>query len=420
MSARQAGCYWLLMFVGLLTDFRAEAQDLELSLAGALQQAVTSNAEIGVAQAQAELARGQVQQAGLRPNPRMLVQTEDIRPGTTQAPFSFVDSTEDYLTVGQTIEVSGKRRKRVELAKANLGESELQVELTRRQLLLRVGAAYWSAVLSDRVAHQTEETLQTYEEDVRYLEARVREGVAAESDAVRIRVERDRVRLMLMQAQRDREQNVVALLRAMGRSEFPNIRLTTPLEASQPPKLFAAEDVVGARLEVQIAQRAITAANSNLRLQRATAKPDPEIFVGYKRNTGFDTAYAAVQVDLPVSNRNQGNVSSALAQVRREEENLRFVQNSVRAEYEGALRYYRDQQKMAQSLPNVLARARESERQARAAYREGGLELLRLLDVQRSRIEVETEYSRALADLQRSLLMVRAAAGAELTGGFGL
>ncbi len=203
----------------------------------------------------------------------------------------------------------------------------------------------------------------------------------------------------------------------MGKNEFPGVRLTTQLEHVEAPRVLTIDEVLAGRPEVELAEQAIANASSNLKLQRAVARPDPQLFIGYKRNVGYDTAYAAVQVDLPMFNRNQGNVGSAEAQVRREQENLRFVENSIRAEYESALRYYRDQKELSQSLPEVLVQAQDSERRARAAYREGGLELLRLLDVERTRIQIEIDYAHALAELQQSLTAIQAASGADVTEG---
>jgi outer membrane protein, heavy metal efflux system len=47
----------------------------------------------------------------------------------------------------------------------------------------------------------------------------------------------------------------------------------------------------------------------------------------------------------------------------------------------------------------------------RAAYREGGIDLIRLLDAERNRIEIETEYARALIDLQQKAVGLQFAAG---------
>ena len=45
------------------------------------------------------------------------------------------------------------------------------------------------------------------------------------------------------------------------------------------------------------------------------------------------------------------------------------------------------------------------------AYREGGFDLLRLLDSERSRLEMQTLYVRTLVEYQQSLITLRTALG---------
>ncbi len=396
-----------------------EGQQVQLSLESALQQALSINPDLSITKSQTDVARGQLVQAGLRPNPRLLVQTEDIRPGTTQAPFSFANSTEDYLTVGQTIEVAGKRRGRIQVAGAGVGIAENQQQLTRVQIVSRVTAAYWNAVLADRTRDLASQSLQTYDEDVRYIGNRVKEGVAAEGDLIRLTIERERIRTTLLGAKRDSEQALVYLFRAIGANQFPSAVLTTRLEDSKIQDIPNLESVLAKRKDVAVARASLEQAESNLKLQHAAARPDPEVLVGYKRNSGFDTAYAALQIDLPIHNRNQGNISSAQAQVRVAQSNLQLILNTVRADYESAVRGYRDQQNLIATLPTTITQSQDAERRARAAYREGGIQLFALLDAERVRIQSEQDYARALADLQQAINTLHLATGADMSGDSG-
>lgn len=387
-----------------------------LSLREAIQDALRANPQLALTDARIEEAKGQRTQAGLRPNPRVTVQTEDIRPSTPGLPFSFVNSTEDYLLLAQVIETGGKRGRRLDLANAGVTTNELEEARVRRQIVAQVSAAYWTAVSSQRVKELSEQNLRTYEEDVTYSANRVREGVAAEADLIRIQIERDRVRIALLTAALDADQAVVALYRAMGRSTFGPAQLTDPLQDGGAVGLPDIARVLAARPEMRVAQEAVRQAEAELRLQRADAKPDPEAFVGYKRNVGSDTAYAAVQIDLPVRNRNQGNIASAAARVHQAEAHLRATEIMIRAEVEAAQRAYMDERELLRDLPATVARAEESERLARAAYREGALDLLRLLDAERSRIQEQLEYSRSLADLQQRVVNLQLASGEQFEG----
>ncbi len=390
---------------------------VDLSLQGAIDQALNNNPRLAVAQGRTEEAIGQRRQASLGPNPRLLVQTEDIRSSSEHLPFSFVNSTEDYVTIGQVFETAGKRGKRTGLAESVVETTRMEGELTRRQIIGNVSASYWLAVRDVRNRDLLQETLRTFEEDVTYSRNRVAEGIMAESDLMRVQLERDRIRVALLAANREVDQAFVNLFRAMGKTDFPTTHLTDSLEGGLPIAIPELTRVLQARPEVQLARQAVVAAEADTRLQKANAKPDPEALLGYKRNVGYDTLYAAVQIDLPVWNRNQGNIGSAAARLHIAQSNLKVTEAGVTADLEAARRAYQDGQQLLDILPETLARARESERLARAAYREGGIDILRLLDAERSRIQVESDYYRALADLRASIVNLNLASGADFMGG---
>ena len=57
--------------------------------------------------------------------------------------------------------------------------------------------------------------------------------------------------------------------------------------------------------------------------------------------------------------------------------------------------------------------ADETSRIALGAYREGGADLLRLLDAERVRIDIELLYLRTLAEYRQSMVALEAAMGVE-------
>ena len=385
-----------------------------LSLAEALQRAIDLNPLLKAAQSQVDVAKGQVVQAGLRPNPRATLQTEDIRPSTNELPFSFVNSTEDYVIVGQTLETGGKRARRVDAASAAVESNTIDAELTRLQLEARVSTAYWAAVIAARSYQLGQENLNTFEEDLQYTRNRVREGMTPEADLLRIELERDRAQGMVLTAKRASAQALLNLFRSMGTRDFKPVELTDSIEGKAAITMPKVEDAVQGRPEIKAARQAVTQAEANVRLQKANAKPDPEALVGYKRNVGYDTFYGALQIDLPIHNRNQGNVLSAKAQLTVAQERLRGVQNTVEAELHAAELAFQDQQEVLRLLAPTVPKAQEAERLARAAYREGGVDLLRLLDSEKSRIQVQSDFYRALAEYQQSAVALRVAAGEDL------
>lgn len=384
-----------------------------LTLQDAIAQALRGNPQLEAAQGRSDQARGQRTQAGLKPNPRLFLQTEDARAwGNPAVPYW--QGTEEYAYLGQVVETAGKRARRVEVASSDLRTSEVAETLQYRQVVARVSGSYWTAAGSAAMKALYSETVHTYDEDFNYSQNRVREGVMAEADLLRLQLERDLVRAQAGGASRDAELAVVELFRAMGRRDYPQAVITEPLEHMPNVEVPEAKAAIAARPEESIAREQILRAQRNVRLQRANARPDPEFYVGYKRNTGQDTVYAAIQLDLPIRNRNQGNIGSAEADLRTAEANLKVTETNINADLEAAKRAYENNKTLLQQYLNTRQQANETERLARGAYREGGIDLIRLLDAQRSRISVEMQYIRTLVDLRQSIVNLQLASGAEI------
>ena len=127
-------------------------------------------------------------------------------------------------------------------------------------------------------------------------------------------------------------------------------------------------------------------------LERSHAKPNLSPYFGYKKSGVHSTLIGGDSVPLPIRDRNQGRIAEALAEVDRAEADLRASQARVRP-------------RRAPPPPSSSAAARWSTRSgrssrarrrdlriARAAYQEQGVDLLFLLDAQRSLNEIELLY----------------------------
>ena len=382
-----------------------------LSLHEAIQLALTSP-EARVYQEQVNSTRGQVRQAGLGPNPRLYLQSEDIRPWADN--FSFANNTEDYGYLGQTFELDGKRTKRVLLAKANLRRAEADYQLQTLGIAGRVAGAYWTASVNQRVAHLLDDDLHAVEQMVVYHRERVDAGAMRGVDLLRIEIERDRVALSLSAARRDAELARIDLYRQIGRPAPLTLDLADAITSLDAPADVTIDVALAQRADLAAARETLDSARADLRLQHANAVPDPDVLAGYKRNSGFDTIYAAVQVPLPVRNRNQGAIEAAQSNVRQAEANLEQLEIAARAEIAAAQEnYVREQQVVQQILPEMQRRARENLTILDDAYRTGGIDLLRYIDAERTEIDVEVSALRTLAEYHQSVLRLELATGVQ-------
>lgn len=384
---------------------------IPLSLHEAIQQSLTSpQARIG--QDQVDAVRGSAIQAGLRPNPRLYLQSEDLRPWADN--FDFPNATEDYAYVGQVFELGGKRSRRLDLAKANVRQAEANQMMLNQQIAGRVAAAYWIAATSAGIEQLLEEDLHAVDEIVRYNKARVDAGAMRGVDLIRVQIERDRLLLALEAAKREVVLSRIDLFRQMGRTPTSNVSLSDSLDSAAPLKTESLAVVLTARADVAAAREAVTAAEADVRLQRAVGVPDLDLLGGFKRNSGYNTAYTSLQIPLPFRNRNQGEVARAEASVRLAKDRLQQLELSVGADIAAAQEAYTHQQAVVRDiLPEMRARAKQNLAIMDDAYRTGGVDLLRYLDAERTAFDVEVTALRTLADFQQAGLRLQLAYGVQ-------
>jgi cobalt-zinc-cadmium efflux system outer membrane protein len=382
-----------------------------LNLADAVAQALAGNPRLAVAAARMGAAEGLRRQAGLSPNPRLIVQLENTR-FWGNPPFSYPQDTATYAFLAQTLETGGKRNRRVELANENIRSSEFELQLQRNQIVSRVSTAYWAAAGSAKVRDLLQDEVVNFDRVVQFHRDRFREGAAAEVDLLRIEVERDRLASLARTAAQEADRTRIALFREMGKLEFPPVAFADELELVRPVGSLAVDAVLERRVEMILARETVEQARANLRLQQSNAKTDPDLHLGYERIAGFDTVYAAATIPLPIRNRNQGQIEAASAEIRAAESSVTATEAAIRSELESAIRDYESRQKLLNdTLRPMHDRANEVYQIVDAAYRETGSDLLRLLDAERTKIEAEVMYARALSELQQSAVALETAQG---------
>ncbi|MGQ9917533.1 MAG: TolC family protein, partial [Bryobacteraceae bacterium] len=204
----------------------------------------------------------------------------------------------------------------------------------------------------------------------------------------------------------------IELFRAMGQTAFPEVRFGEPLETDAAAPPLAEEEALERRPEARLAHERLEQARANLVLQRANATPNLDALFGFKRSMGENTLIAGLQWDLPVLNRNQGNVQSAAAEIKAAEANLAATEAIIRAEVKAAAAEYETRRAQIRDLVGRLRQeAGETSKIAQAAYQLGGADLLRLLDAERLRIEIELVHYRAWMEYRQSLEVLAYALG---------
>lgn len=385
------------------------AAQSKLSVGEAVRYALSHRPELGANDARVTASEKTRQQAALISNPRFIFRKEDNRVGTS----AFGANSQTYWEANQTIETSGKRGGRIAVANAGLEKTRLDRDLQRRQIALSVRDSYWKARAMQLLADLYDEDGRFSAQLIDYHAARFREGKIAEVDLLRVRVQAQQVRAAAANAHLDAEKAKLELAREMNASGADSWQLTDEIESLEEPwPVPNGGDPASLRIEGQLARQAVTQAQAQTKLERANGRPDLIFTGGYKRDVDVDTPIAGIQFDIPLFNRNQGAVAAAKAETTAAEADLQAARNRLLAELAIARKEY---DLRREQYTNVFRPLREEAVQissiSRAAYQAGGLDLIRLLDAERARVDAELSYVKALESYHVSVAELNYAEG---------
>ena len=382
----------------------------DLSLHDAVQSALSKRPELQAA-ASMETASAQLRrQAGIIPNPRLFYQSENLRPGQ-----DFAQNVDTYAYATEPIEISGKRGARIAVANSGEDHSRLATEQQRRLIELRVAQAYWDALRYQYLRELAEQNVGFYREILDYHQKRFKEGKIAEVDLLRIKLEEARAEASAGSSRLAEAQAKQNLAREMGLTAAENWRLSESFEVLNLPKETASTDnPQNQRIEVQLARRAVEAARANLMMQKAQGRPDVDALFGYKRTAGNNTMIAGFQMNLPIFDRNQGNVGAASSNIEANQSLLTAVQQQSATDLALArMAYDTWRHQITEHFRPLLDQATDIANISQSAYREGGIDLLRLLDAERLRVDSQSAWVESLGNYHQSVVSLEYAEGLE-------
>jgi cobalt-zinc-cadmium efflux system outer membrane protein len=390
---------------------------------GLVRRALDSNAELAASRLDIARARARLRQAGLRPNPAIDFEQTN---GVMNSPGERVTS----VGLSVPLEIGGKRRRRIDLAQAELAAAEAAVADRERRLANDVRIAYAEAMAAQRELSLTVEINNLDTQTVRVVETRVIEGETAplELNLLRVELERLRSRRALVEGRLQ-----AAMLRLKSLAGVPMdeaLRLDEEFAATGQPSLpttldAAIEIALGARPDLRLAKLTEEVAEAGYQLAKAQAAPEVTAFTRYtdNRNTFDETPIGlltdrdklftyGVTITLPFFNRNQGAKAEAQISIAQAQRRREFAESVIRAEVASAWRRHEAARRAVLAFEQgVLARSDENVRAIRGAYQLGAYRVTDLLAEQRRLVDSQREYTEALTERCRSLADLQAAIG---------
>jgi outer membrane protein, heavy metal efflux system len=355
--------------------------------------------------------------ANLRPNPTLGADTQFI-PFFSPQYFSGdnVDVTQQFdIGISYLFERGKKRQHRLQAARDATAVTRAQVADSERTLAFSVGQQFVSVLLAESTLQFALEDLKGFQQTVDISEAQFKAGFIGEGDYLKIKLQLLQFQTDVSSARLAKVQALTGLRQFFGYDAVPADYDVIGDLAYQP--IHAKVEDLQARAlrerpDFRAAELGITAAQSQIGLAKANSKVDVNGTYDISHVAGETTGSIFASFDLPIFNRNQGEIARtnyALTQAREQE---LAASDTVLADVANAYEAVRSNEEVVNLYTSgYLKQAEDSRDISEYAYKRGAASLLDFLDAQRSYRATQLAYRQAMASYMTALEQLKEALG---------
>lgn len=355
--------------------------------------------------------------AGLKPNPVFTSTNQDFPVFTpSQLTASNLANNQTFSeALGYLFERGGKRERRLQVARDTTELTARTVDDAERQVRFQVGQAFVGVLLAKATLEFARQDLKDFAEVVDLNKRRVEGGDLAEGDYLKIALQKLQFEQDVSAAEVALVQAKAALRQLVGYDsvaegfdvvgQLARHPTAVSLEALQREAIAARPDLQSARVNTKLA-------GSTLDLAQANRARDVTFEAEYDRNGPVNGVGFGLSFEIPVHNRNQGEIARSQFAVTQARESESAARVSVLTDVVNAHAAFNTNEKVVSLYESgYLEQARQSREISRYAYAKGATGLLDLLDAERTYRSTELAYRQALAAWMTSVEQVNFAVG---------
>ncbi len=394
------------------------APAVRITLEDAIRLATQHNHSLEAARSTINQNLAQEVTANLRPNPTLAWDSQFIPlfdPAQFAEPGYFNNTAQFDFGVGYTIERGQKRQNRFQAAKDQTAVTRSQVLDNQRTLALNVGQQFIAVLLAESMLDLAQQDLASYRQTIDVSDARVRAGDMSEGDLLKIKLQLLQFQQDVSSAKLARVQALAALRQLLGFESVPEKYDVTGTLDYQP--VHAGLDdlkalAIGSRPDLAAARLSVISARSQVALAKANGKKDLGLSFNYSHVGAVNSAAFFFNMDIPIFDRNQGEIARTQAAVTQSDELYREASQQVTTDVVSAWEgLHTNDEIVTLYRSGYLDQTTQSRDISEYAYQRGAASLLDFLDSERSYRANQLAYRQALAAWMVSLEQVRAAAG---------
>jgi len=408
----------MLLWLLALAYFSAEAQQsktdtLSITYDQAKVLLVKQNLSLVANRYSIDIADAEVIQAKLWNNPNF-VWNQDVYSNEQNTYFNA--DLQKLIQIEQIFSIAGKHTNTVKLAKLGYELSKLQLQDVMRSLQFDLGTHFFSLEAAQQKQALYESTVQRYNLLIKGAEERLRVGAMAANEVLRLRSEQIAVRAEATQNKNDVLNELSAIRILLNLNEKVYVKALQP---ATPSDLIGTVDLLidqalESRADYLISKKQISFETQNLKLQRSNAVPDLNIaYQPHDKGSNYVRPYqgANLEFNIPLFNRNQGNIKMAKAKIAQSEANAYLLENTVRNDVSSSYDQFINSQNGFQDFTNdFLKQTEELNTNANENYGKKIINILEFIDLQRiyminkiQFIDLRNAYLKAINQLNFSV-----------------
>jgi len=380
---------------------QSNASALPLTLEQAIGLAFSSNPSLRSATRAIGIADGAVVQARTLPNPSLSISTE----GTNR------NTRTETAQLSQVFELGGKRSARIAVAQQERSIALGQVAARRADLRADVITAYMDALTAQERVTLAQASVDLAHKSTDATSRRVAAGKVSPVEQTRSTVAEAAAQLELNQANAD----LALAKRRLTGLWGATIPLAQDLQEPQAEFVQLPQwEELQARLanapQLRVAQSVVAGREAQVTLERAQRIPDITLSLGSQREreVGRTQGVVGISVPIPLFNRNQGNLLSALRRADQARDDLEVERLGLNQALADAYQRAEVASTQVESLRvRIVPAAQSAYDAAVTGFELGKFAFTDVLDAQRTLFQSRTQYLRALADRYRSIADVQ-------------
>jgi len=355
--------------------------------------------------------------ANLRPNPTFGADTQFV-PFFSPQDFSGdnLNQTQQFdIGIGYLFERGHKRQRRLQAARDQTAVTRAQVTDAERTLAFNVGQQFISVLLAESTLQFALEDLKGFQQTVDIGEAQLKAGYIGEGDYLKIKLQLLQFQTDVSSARLAKVQALVNLREFLGYDAVP-ADYDVVGDLAYQPLPAKVEDLqtraLRERPDFRAAELGVTAAKSQILLAKANAKVDVNGTYDFTHVSGENTASIFVNFELPVFNRNQGEIARTNYALTQAQEQQQAASDTVLSDVANAYESVKSNDEVVQLYTSgYLKQAQDSRDISEYAYKRGAASLLDFLDAERSYRSIQLAYRQALASYMTALEQLKQAVG---------